>query len=185
MSFVLKPWQLWVVTLAGWINQRQQEAIEYLVTENRVLKETHGKKRILLNDDQRRRLAVKGKVLGRKRLEQLATVVTPDTLLRWHRRLVAEKWDYSDRQRKKPGRPPTSEEITQLVLQMARENPSWCYDRIMGELANLGRQISDQTVGNILKAHGIEPAPQRKHKSRAACHDILHFSARVLVSLAG
>ena len=113
MSFILKPWQLWVVALAGWINQQQQEVIEYLRTENRVLKETHGKKRISLNDDQRRRLAVKGKVLGRKLLEQLATIVTPDTLLRWHRRLVAEKWDYSDRREKKPGRPPTSEEITQ------------------------------------------------------------------------
>ena len=80
MSFVLKPCQLWVVALAGWINQQQQEAIEYLRTKNQVLKETHGKKRIMLNDDQRRRLAVKGKVLGRKLLEQMATIVTPDTL---------------------------------------------------------------------------------------------------------
>jgi transposase InsO family protein len=165
MSFVLKPWQLWIVALAGWINQQQQEVIEYLRTENRVLKETHGKKRIILNDDQRRRLAVKGKVLGRKLLEQVATIVTPDTLLRWHRRLVAEKWDYSGRREKKPGRPPTSEEITQLVLQIARENPSWGYDRIVGALANLGHQISDKTVGNILKAHGIEPAPERKRQT--------------------
>ena len=165
MSFVLKPWQLWVVALAGWVNQQQQEAIEYLLTENRVYKETHGPKRMLLNDDQRRRLAVKAKVLGRKALEQFATIVTPDTLLRWHRRLVAEKWDYSDRRQKKPGRPPTSEEITQLVLQMARENPTWGYDRIVGALANLGRQISDKTVGNILKAHGIEPVPERKRQT--------------------
>jgi putative transposase len=82
MSFVLKPWQLWVVTLAGWINQQQEQVIEFLRTENRVLRETHGNKRIVLNDDQRRRLAVKGKVLGRKVLEQVATIVTPDTLLR-------------------------------------------------------------------------------------------------------
>jgi hypothetical protein len=165
MSFVLKPWQLWVVALAGWMNKQQQEVIEYLRTENRVLKETHGKKRITLNDDQRRRLAVKGKILGRKLLEQLATIVTPDTILRWHRRLIAEKWDYSDRREKKPGRPPTSEEITQLVLQIARENPSWGYDRIVGALANLKHQISDKTVGNILKAHGIEPAPERKRQT--------------------
>ena len=165
MSFVLKPWQLWIVAMAGWINQQQQEVIEYLRTENQVLKELHGKKRILLNDDQRRRLAVKGKVLGRKLLAQLATIVTPDTLLRWHRRLVAEKWDYSQRRQKKPGRPPTSEDITRLVVQMARENPSWGYDRIEGALANLGHEISDQKVGNILKAHGIEPAPERKRQT--------------------
>jgi putative transposase len=165
MSFVLKPWQLWVVALAGRINQQQQEVIEFLRTENRVLRETHGKKRILLNDDQRRRLAVKGKVLGRKLLEQVATIVTPDTLLRWHRRLIPEKWDYSDRREKKPGRPPTSEEIIQLVLQMARENPSWGYDRIQRALANLGHEVSDRTVGNILKAHGMEPAPERKQQT--------------------
>ena len=124
-----------------------------------------GQKRIRLNDDQRRRLAVKAKVLGRKLLEQVATIVTPDALLRWHRRLIAEKWDYSDRREKRPGRPPVSEEITQLVLRMARENPPWGYDRIEGELANLGHQVSDGTVGNILRAHGIEPAPKRKHET--------------------
>ncbi len=155
MSFVLKPWQLWIVAMAGWINQQQQEVIEYLRAENQVLKELHGKRRLLLNDDQRRRLAVKGKVLGRKLLKQIATIVTPDTLLRWHRRLVAEKWDYSQRRQKKPGRLPTSEDITRLVVQMARENPSWGYDRIEGALANLGHEISDQKVGNILRAHGI------------------------------
>ncbi len=103
--------------------------------------------------------------MGRKALQQITTIVTPDTILRWHRRLIAEKWDYSQRKQKQPGRPPTSEEITQLVLQMARENPSWGYDRIVGALANLGHQISDQTVGNLLKAHGIEPAPQRKRQT--------------------
>ena len=165
MSFVLKPWQLWVVAFAGWINQQQQQVIQFLRTENQVLKETHGKKRIRLNEDQRRRLAVKAKVLGRKLLEQVATIVTPDTLLRWHRRLIAEKWDYSHRREKRPGRPPVSEEITQLVLRMARENPPWGYDRIEGELANLGHQVSDGTVGNILRAHGMEPAPKRKHET--------------------
>jgi hypothetical protein len=165
MSFVLKPWQLWIVAVAGWINQQQQEVIEYLRTENQVLKEIHGKKRILLNDDQRRRLAVKGKVLGRTLLAQLATLVTPDTLLRWHRRLVAEKWDYSHRRQKKPGRPAISEDITRLVVQMAGENPSWGCDRIEGVLANLGHEVSDQKVGNILKAHGIEPVPERKRQA--------------------
>jgi len=96
--------------------------IEYLRAENRVLREKLGKKRILLNDDQRRRLAVKGKILGRKMLEQMATIVTPGTILRWHRELVAEKWDYS-RCRKKIGRPPASAEVIELVLRMAREKP--------------------------------------------------------------
>ena len=103
--------------------------------------------------------------MGRKVLQQIGALFTPDTILRWHRKLVARKWDYSDRREKKPGRPPTSEEITQLVLQMARENPSWGHDRIQGALANLGHEVSDQTVGNILKAHGIEPAPERKRQT--------------------
>ena len=97
MKSVLHPWQLLLLILAGWINHQEQEVIEYLRAENRVLREKLGKKRILLNDDQRRRLAVKGKILGRKMLEQMATIVTPDTILRWHRELVAAKWDYSRR----------------------------------------------------------------------------------------
>ena len=85
MSFIFQPWQFYFVILAGWVNRQQQEAIEYLRTENQVLKEKLGEKRILLNDDQRRRLAVKGKVLGHQRLEQIGTLFTPDTILRWHR----------------------------------------------------------------------------------------------------
>ena len=83
MSFILQPWQLYVAIIAGWIHRQQQEAIEYLRTENRVLRETHGPKRILLNDDQRRRLAVKGKILSRQRLEEIGTLLTPDTILCW------------------------------------------------------------------------------------------------------
>ena len=94
MSWVLQPWQLLIVIVAGWVNQQQQQVIEYLRTENQVLKEKLGKQRILLTDDQRRRLAVQGKLLGRQLLEQVATIVTPDTILRWHRELIARKWDY-------------------------------------------------------------------------------------------
>jgi transposase len=130
-----------------------------------VLKETHGGKRIALSDDHRRRLAVKGRALGRKALQKIATIVTPDAILRWHRQLVAAKWNYSNRRKAKPSRPPVSEEVTQLILQMARENPTWGYGRIQGALANLGHRISDTTVGNILKAHGIEPAPRRKRQT--------------------
>ena len=164
MNFVLQPWQLYFVILAGWINRQQQEAFEYVRTENQVLKELHGEKRILLNDDQRRRLAVKGKSLGRRRLEEVGTLFTPDTILRWHRKLVAAKHDYSDR-RKKVGRPALSDEVVQLVLRMAKENESWGFDRIAGAIQNLGHNISDESVGNILKQHGIEPAPDRKRST--------------------
>ena len=165
MSFVLQPWQLLLVILAGWVNREQQAVVEYLRTENQILKEIHGKKRIVLSDDQRRRLAVKGKLLGRKALQNIATIVTPDTILRWHRQLVAAKWDYNHPSKKGPGRPSVSAEVVQLVLRMTRENPTWGYDRIQGALANLGHTISDTTVGNILKAHGIEPAPERKRQT--------------------
>ena len=119
MSFIIRPWHIFLLGLSGWINRQQQHMIEYLVTENLVLKEKLGKKRILLNDNQRRRLAVKGKILGRKLLLEIATIVTPDTILRWHRQLVAQKWDYSDRRIGRPGRPAVSEEVTQLVPNQA------------------------------------------------------------------
>ena len=164
MQFVIHPWELAFAILAGWVNREQQESNDYLRTENQVLKEKLGKKRILLNDDQRRRLAVKGKILGRKRLEEVGTLFTPDTILRWHRKLVSAKHDYSDR-RKKVGRPVLSEEVVQLVLRMAKENSTWGYDKIAGAIQNLGHNISDESVGNILRRHGIEPAPDRKRST--------------------
>ena len=164
MRFVLQPWHLLLTILAGLIHREQQEIIEYLRAENQVLKEAHGKRRIRLKDDQRRRLAVKGKVLGRKILGEIGASFTPDTILRWHRQLVAEKWDYSDR-RPLVGRPRVRPEIVDLVLRMARENPSWGNVRLQGASANLGHKISDTTVGNILREHGIEPVPERKRQS--------------------
>ncbi len=164
MNYILQPWQLFLFTLVGWVHRQQQQAIEYLLTENQVLKEKLGKKRILLDDNQRRRLAVKGKVLGRKALHQVATIVTPDTILRWHRQLVAMKWDYSERH-KSVGRPRIRQVIVDLILRFGKENPTWGYDRIQGALANVGYHISDTTVGNVLKAHGIEPAPDRKRQT--------------------
>ena len=164
MDFNLQPWKLYLVILAGWINRQQQEVIEYLLTENQVLKEKLGKKRILLTDDQRRRLSVKGKILGRKALRELTTIVTPDTILRWHRQLVAQKWDHSQK-RKSVGRPRIRQVIVDLILRFAKENPTWGYDRIQGALANVSYHISDTTVGNILKAHGIEPAPDGQRQT--------------------
>jgi putative transposase len=180
MTFLLKPWQLYFLALAGLVNRHQQELIEYLRTENQVLREKFGNKRILLNDDQRRRLAVKGKILGRGRLQEVGTLFTPDTILRWHRTLVAKKWDYSQR-RKLPGRPRTKQEIVDLILRFTHENPSWGYDRIQGALANLRHTISDQTVGNILKEHGICPAPDRERQTTWATFLKAHWD--VLASI--
>ena len=105
MSFILQPWQLVFVALSGWVNQRQQQIIDFQGAEIESLLKKLGKKRVLLTEDQRRLLAVKGKAIGRKALMELTTIVTPDTILRWHRELVAKKWDYSDRREKKLGRP--------------------------------------------------------------------------------
>jgi len=160
---LLQPWQLLLLVLAGWINRRQQDVIEYLLVENRVLRQKLGKRRILLNDEQRRRLAVKGKILGRKMLERVAGIVTPETILRWHRELVARHWDYSQR-RQKAGRPAIPQETVDLILKLAKENPRWGYKRIQGALANLGNVISDRAIGNILKAHGMDPAPDRSRQ---------------------
>ena len=130
MQFVLQPWEFAFAILASWINREQQESNDYLQTENQVLKEYFGKQRILLTDDQRRRLAVKGRVLGRKRLEEVGTLFTPDTILRWHRKLVARKSDFSDRRHSTIGRPRVRRVIVDLVLKFAKENSTWGYDRI-------------------------------------------------------
>ena len=114
------PLQFFFLLLVGWVNRHQDDVIAYLKEENRVLKELQGGKRILLNDDQRRRLAVKGKALGRKRLGTAGSLVTPDTILGWTRKLIAKKYDGS--QRRSPGRPRKAEEIVGLVVRIAGEN---------------------------------------------------------------
>ena len=164
MNAVLQPWQLLFAILSGWVQRRQQQIIEFQNSEILSLMQSQGKKRILLTDDQRRLLAVKGKALGRKTLRELTTIVTPDTILRWHRELVARKWDHTD-QRKSIGKPRIRQVIVDLILRFAKHNPTWGYDKIQGALANVGHHISDTTVKNVLKAHGIEPAPERKHET--------------------
>src|SRR3954462_13671658 len=135
---VLNPFQFVVIVLAGWMNQRQQNVIEYLREENRVLREQLGERRLRFTDDQRRRLAVKAKGLGRKLLAEVATLVTPDTLLAWHRKLIAQKYDGHNRRR--PGRPRTAGQIDMLVVRMAEENRTWGYRRIQGAISNLGHK---------------------------------------------
>jgi hypothetical protein len=97
------PLRFVLVALAGWMNQGQRDVIEYLQEENRVLREQLVPKRLRFTDDQRRRLAAKTKMLGRRVLREMATIVTPDTLLAWHRALIAKKYDGSTR--RDPGRP--------------------------------------------------------------------------------
>jgi putative transposase len=155
--------QLIVFTLAGWVNRHQQAVIEYLQAENQALREQLGKKRIRWTDAQRRRLAEKAKSIGRAALHQLGTVVTPDTLLRWYRQLVAAKYDGS--KQRGPGRPPTKLDIVSLVVRMAKENPSWGYTRLRGALFNLSHEVARNTIKNILLAHGLEPAPERGRRT--------------------
>ena len=116
----LNPFSFVVIVLAGWMNQRQQDVIEYLREENRVLREPLGDRRLRFSDDQRRRLAVRARGLGRRLLREIATLVTPATLLLWHRKLIAQKYDGSPR--RKPGRPVTKKDLAALVLRMAAEN---------------------------------------------------------------
>ncbi len=163
MHLTWDPFRLLLISLAGWMNRRQQDVIEYLQEENRVLREQLGSKRLRLNDDQRRRLAVRAKKLGWRVLHELTTIVTPETLLAWHRRLIARKYDGS--KQRGPRRPRSQVEIQRLIVRMATENRDWGYGRIQGALANLGHEVSRSTVANILKEHELELSPERNRKT--------------------
>ena len=142
---------------------REQGALlEYLKEENRVLREHLGAKRILFTDAQRRRLARRGKAVGGRGLREIGCIVSPDTILRWYRQLVAQKYDGSSR--RGPGRPRTPEELSALVVTLAVENPSWGYSRIRDVLRSLGQEIGRSTIQEILRGQGIEPAPTRKRR---------------------
>jgi transposase InsO family protein len=156
----------WVRLLAyitGMVNQRLLLQCEYLLAENRILR-SQLPTRLRLSDAQRSTLAEIGKRLGRKYLAEVACVAKPATILAWYRRLVAQKFDGSKR-RSYPGRPRISADIEALIVQMARENSGWGYDRIAGALTNLGHEVSAQTVGNVLKRHGLVPAPKRSQNT--------------------
>ncbi len=163
MRLTLDPFRLLLISLAGWLNQHQRDVIDYLQEENRVLREQLGNKRLRLNDDQRRRLAVRAKKLGWRVLHELKTLVTPETLLAWHRKLIAKKFDGS--KRRGPGRPRTQADLQQLVIRMASENRDWGYRRIQGALANLGHEVARSTIANLLRERGLEPAPERNRKT--------------------
>jgi putative transposase len=156
-------WTQFLAYMTGSVDQELLVRNAYLVTENRILRrQITG--RVRLNDGERKTLAELGKKLGRQTLAEVATIVKPETILAWHRTLVAKKFDGS-RQRKTPGRPPVDAALEALVVRLAQENRVWGYNRIAGALSHLGYTLSDQTVGNILKRHGIVPAPERKKTS--------------------
>jgi integrase-like protein len=154
------PLQFLILTVAGWLNRGQQDVIEYLQEENRILREQIGDRRLRFTDAHRRRLSRKARRLPRKTLTGIGPIVTPDTLLRWYRTLVASKYDGS--RARKLGRSKIARNIEQLVIRMAQENPSWGYTRIRGALRNLGHEIGRNTIKRILVTKGIEPASTRR-----------------------
>ena len=150
--------------VSGWVHRHQLVVIELLQAENRLLKEKLRGKRIRFTDAERALLARKAKAVGRKALLKLDTIVSPDTLLRWHRQLVAQKWTFVHRRR--PGRPRIMREISELIVRMARENPGWGYTRIQGALSNLKHCVGRGTIANVLKRSGIEPSPERGKRTQ-------------------
>ena len=152
------PLQLLLATFTGWVNREQGQIVAYLVEENRVLREQLGERRLRLTDNQQRRLAAKGKPLGWRLLHRVATIVTPDTIMRWHRRLIAAKWTHPS---KRVGRPGIIKAIRELIVRMATDNAGWGYCRIQGELKKLDHRVARSTIAKTLKEHGIKPAPDR------------------------
>src|SRR5438874_7492550 len=153
-------WKTLLACITGSVEEQLLLRNEYVIEENRILRNQIAG-RMQLTDAERQTLAALGKKLGKQALEEVATIVKPDTILAWHRKLVAQKFDGSQ-QRPSPGRPTIDQELEALIVRIAQENRSWGYDRIVGALANLGLTVSAQTVGNVLKRHGIPPAPERK-----------------------
>ena len=153
-------WARILAYVTGTVDQELLARIEYLAAENRILK-AQLKGRLRLTDAERATLGEIGHRLGRKVLAEVATVARPDTILAWYRKLVARKFDGS-KARRSPGRPRIKREVERLIVRIAKENHDWGYDRIAGALANLGYEVCDQTIGNVLQRHGLPPAPERK-----------------------
>jgi len=175
MRTVLAPFSFIVTTLARWMNGHQHSVIAYLMEENRVLREQIGNRRLRFNDDQRRRLAAKAKTLDRKTLNQVATIAAPETLLTWHRQLIARNYDRS--RGRTPGRRPTSKEIAVLAVRMAEENRSWGYRRIQGALAHMGYELAHTTIGN-----NSDKAWHRARSGKSATDDLEGVPAKALGS---
>jgi putative transposase len=167
-------WARILAYVTGTIDQELLARNAYLAAENRIMKvQLNG--RLKLSDAERGALGEIGHRLGRKVLADVATIARPDTILGWYRKLVARKFDGS-KARRGPGRPRIKREVEQLIIRMASESRDWGYDRIAGALANLGYEISDQTVGNVLRRHGLPPAPERKRTTTWAAFVRTHLA---------
>jgi hypothetical protein len=157
-------WTTLLAYISGSVDEELLLRIEYLVTENRILRDQI-KGRLQLSDAERQTLPEIGKKLGKQALEEVANIVKPDTILGWHRKLAADKFDGS-KQRKPPGRPRVSKELEDWVVRMAKENRGWGYDRIAGALAELGYDISDQTVATSSNVAVSRPLPSARRRPR-------------------
>jgi putative transposase len=153
-----------LMIVSGWVHRHQLIVIEFLQAENQFLKRQLRGKRTRFTDAERALLARKAKAVGRRALLELDTIVSPDTLMRWHKRLIAQKWDFSDRHG--PGRPMIMRDISDLILRMAQENPSWGYTRIQGALSNLSHRVGRGTIANVLRRNGIEPSSERGMRTK-------------------
>jgi len=174
-------WHFLLFALAGFINRQQQDIIEYYREENRILREKLGNKRLILNVSQKRRLATAAMKLGRNVLDQCVTLFTPETLLRWHRMLVAHKYDGSGKRGPKAVK---ANQIRDLVLKMKKENPSWGYGHIHGELMKLfppgadgKKKVSWQTVRRIMIEHGLMDDPKHTKKMNWTTFIKSHFES--------
>src|SRR5450830_1055528 len=170
----LMEWARILAYITGTVDHELLLRNEYLAAENRILR-GQLKGRLKFSDAERAKLGEIGRRLGRKALGEVATAALPDTILAWYRRLVARKFDGSQT-RRTPGRPRINREVEELIVRMAEENRSWGYDRIVGALANLGHEVSDQTVGNVLQRHSLPLAPERKHTTTWATFIRAHLA---------
>jgi transposase len=162
--FDLAALQMALMVLAGWLARQEREALAYLMEENRLLRRQLGGRRLRLTDEDRRRLAARAHRLSRRSLREVATIVAPDTLLRWHRQLIARKWTYAKRAEGR--RRGVLGDIRHLIIRMAEENPTWGYTRIQGALKNVGHRLVRSTIRRILKAAGLPPVPARPTSGR-------------------
>ena len=173
--------QFLVVAVAGWINQQPRDVIDSLQEEHRVRREPLGPGRLRFTDAQRRRRAAQATRLGRRVRRDRHTLVTPETLLRWHRPLIARTYD--GRGRRGPGRPRVMDTIRRLIVRMAPENSEWDDTRSRGARGNLGHQVARGPLANVRKERGLEPAPEPKTRTTwreclAAHGDVLAAAVR-------
>src|SRR5713101_5322659 len=162
-----------LLVLTGWLERCEREALAYLIEENRLLRRRLGGRRLRFTDDDRRRLAVRAYRLGRRALRDIATIVTPDTLLRWHRQLVARKWTYATPRSSRRG---VLAEIRRLVVRMATENATWGYTRMQGALKNVGHRVGRSTIAR----NRPHPEGTRHSASARAAHVVADVSAGAL-----